>query len=170
MRAPPLALPLALLAPLAAVAAADPEPWLTIPDTDPSLVGDPPPPYHFVSSTLGDHMVLQRGPQQAVVWGHADPNVTVATSEPAAHRSYISRLPNGATLSSTADGNGTWRQKLPAMPASKRGEAFTLHRSATLKDVVFGDVYICGGQSNMQYSLSGVTNASAEMQTGDKYW
>jgi sialate O-acetylesterase len=94
-----------------------------------------------VSYVFGDNAVLQRAPQKAVVWG--------VSKTPGA---LVSTAFNGATLTANADAAGTWRQVLPPMPASMT--AYTLSftssagESATLKDVLFGDVYLCGGQSN----------------------
>ena len=36
--------------------------------------------------------------------------------------------------------------------------------AAVLKDVVFGDVFVCGGQSNMVFGLSMMINGSAAVQ------
>ena len=58
-------------------------------------------------------------------------------------------------LTTVASPDGTWRQTLPATAASKVSFRFqfssssTAKESATMEDVLFGDVYICGGQSNM---------------------
>jgi sialate O-acetylesterase len=39
----------------------------------------------------------------------------------------------------------------------------------TLNDVLFGDVWICSGQSNMQFSVSGMFNASVEIANANNY-
>jgi sialate O-acetylesterase len=39
----------------------------------------------------------------------------------------------------------------------------------TLDDVLFGDVWTCSGQSNMQWSLSRIFNASIEIENAYKY-
>ena len=75
---------------------------------------------HLLSTVFGSHMVLQREPQQALVWGNTTAGAKVTT------------VFNGLTLHAVADLNGTWRQKLPPMPASKR--AFTLDVSTTASD------------------------------------
>jgi sialate O-acetylesterase len=41
--------------------------------------------------------------------------------------------------------------------------------SITLNDVLFGDVWICSGQSNMQFSVSGMFNSSVEIENAYKY-
>lgn len=42
-------------------------------------------------------------------------------------------------------------------------------QSATIQNVLFGQVYICGGQSNMQMSVSGAFNGSEEVSKADHY-
>jgi hypothetical protein len=53
------------------------------------------------------------------------------------------------TYTATAGADGVWRQKLPATAASKRAYTIAVSGSAgesqTLSDVLFGDVYLCGG-------------------------
>lgn len=39
----------------------------------------------------------------------------------------------------------------------------------TLNDVLFGDVWICSGQSNMQFSVGEMLNASVEIENAGKY-
>ena len=64
------------------------------------------------------------------------------------------------------DSSGLWRQSLPAVAA---GGPYNLTfvssegGSVVLTDVLFGDVYLCGGQSNMQFTVSSALNASAEI-------
>jgi len=116
---------------------------------------------NFLSATLGDHMVLQRAPHQAIVWGSTQSGVKVTTTF------------NGQTFTTIADKDGIWRQKLPATSASLK--AYTIDFSASsgetasLKDVLFGDVYICGGQSNMKFPLPFAENATAEIQKANNY-
>jgi len=115
-----------------------------------------------VSNTLGDHMVLQRDARSppAVVWGFAQAGVVVTTQF------------NGQKFTSTTDGNGVWKQALPATPA---GGPYTITFSGSdggfdsLKDVLFGDVYICSGQSNMQFAVSNGFNASEEASLANNY-
>lgn len=79
---------------------------------------------------------------------------------------------NGATLTSTAGADGTWRQALPPTAA---GGPYNLTfsastgESAALSNVLFGDVYICGGQSNMQFTVDNAFNATAEVAAANGY-
>jgi sialate O-acetylesterase len=91
-----------------------------------------------LSNTLGDHMVLQRAPQKAVVWGFGNPGSTVKTTF------------NGISYQATVGSDTTWRQQLPATAA---GGPYTITftastgESGSLNDVLFGDVFLCSGQS-----------------------
>ena len=74
---------------------------------------------------------------------------------------------------------GVWRFTLP--PQATALTPTSLHffaddgSNATLHDVLFGDVFLCGGQSNMMIGLHAwspdkyVTNASAEIASAGAY-
>uniref|UniRef100_A0A6B2L341 Sialate O-acetylesterase domain-containing protein n=1 Tax=Arcella intermedia TaxID=1963864 RepID=A0A6B2L341_9EUKA len=115
---------------------------------------------NFLSNALGSHMVLQRAPQRAHLWGWTTAGATVSV------------LFNGQTYTSTADSTGQWSSYLPATPA---GGPYTIKisssagQSALLEDVLFGDVYVCGGQSNMQMTVHSVFNATAEIAAANDY-
>ena len=91
-----------------------------------------------LSNVFGNHMVLQRAPQSAAVWGFAAAGTSVKT------------IFAGTTYTSTADATGTWRQSLPATPATTTPQTISFTCSTgdsfQLQDVLFGDVHICGGQ------------------------
>jgi sialate O-acetylesterase len=114
-----------------------------------------------LSKTLGDHMVLQRAPVSAIVWGFAPEGTTVTTTF------------GKQTIVSKADANSTWRAALMPTPASATTHTISFAAStgetATLSDVLFGDVYVCGGQSNMQFSLGGNENISFYKKEADQY-
>ena len=69
----------------------------------------PPPPTknHFVSQTLGNNMVLQRAPAQAVLWGFAGTGGTVTVT-----------MDSAPPLAAVTDAQGFWRATLPATEAS----------------------------------------------------
>jgi len=89
-----------------------------------------------------DHMVLQREIPVAV-YGAAEPGekVTVAFS--------------GQEKSAAAGKDGTWSVKLDAMKASTNAAVMTVtgNNKLEVKDMVIGDVWVCSGQSNMEWSL-----------------
>ena len=100
----------------------------------------------FLSRTLGSHMVLQRAPASAMVYGHAKLGATVTTTF------------GGRKFTTTTDsvdvgggqGLGTWRQALPPTPGGKTtytlSFASSAGDSAVLEDVLFGEVYFCSGK------------------------
>jgi sialate O-acetylesterase len=88
------------------------------------------------------HMVLQRG-KPIQIWGWADPNEKINVQL------------NGRSGSAIADKNGKWRSQLPALEAGGPYDLIIEGRNTiTLNDVLIGDVWICGGQSNMQWNVS----------------
>ena len=98
---------------------------------------------------LGDHMVLQRD-QPVVVRGTANPGESVSVSL------------GGETVLAKADASGKWEARLRARPASS--SALTLRAKAgsgeaTAADILVGDVWICAGQSNMEWPLAKEANA-----------
>lgn len=115
----------------------------------------------LISTTLGSNMVLQRAPHEAVVWGFATQDTEIKTSF------------DGKSYGSIADENGIWRQKLPPTPASSKEYIITITsstgESVVMENVLFGDVFICGGQSNMMFAMPAVTNASSEIKLADNY-
>jgi len=100
---------------------------------------------------FSDHMVLQRG-REILIWGKADPGEKLTVSLA------------GRDATSTADAQGAWSVRLPALSA---GGPFTLtiqgNKQVTIKDVMIGEVWIASGQSNMTYSLSGSAGAAEEV-------
>lgn len=123
----------------------------------------------FVSRTLGSHMVLQRAPASAMVYGHAKLGATITTTF------------GGKKYTTTTDwvdvgdgqGLGTWRQALPPMPGGKTAYTLTFASSAgdhaTLTDVLFGEVYFCSGQSNMEDPMLTQVNATAECERANGF-
>ena len=61
--------------------------------------------------------------------------------------------------------DGVWRQTLTPVRGGESADIFfsSASGSAQLLDVLFGDVYLCGGQSNMQFALQAAFNGSAEI-------
>lgn len=89
-------------------------------------------------------MVLQRN-ADACIWGWADPssNVKIKTSW------------NSKPVSVTSNTLGEWKAFLPTGDASI-GETITIQSNGekvVLKDVAIGEVWICSGQSNMQFTV-----------------
>jgi sialate O-acetylesterase len=70
----------------------------------------------------------------------------------------------GKTYAARAGENGEWRLVIPALPA---GGPFTLEitsdgETVALRDIYAGDVWFCGGQSNMELQMPRVRDAFPE--------
>ena len=97
---------------------------------------------------FSDHAVLQRD-QPIAVWGTAD-----------AGRKLTVTL-GGQTATGSADAHGKWKIQLPPQPA---GGPYTLKvasdgQTISRADILVGDVYLCSGQSNMEFLQRASTNA-----------
>lgn len=101
---------------------------------------------------FGDGMVVQR--QEAIsVWGKGIPGENVRVSLA------------GAVTSGTVEPDSTWLLQLPELTA---GGPFVLEvNQQKINDVYIGDVWVAGGQSNMEWRLkSQVIGAEKEFAEG----
>ena len=101
------------------------------------------------AAVFGSNMVLQRD-CPAPLWGRAVPGAEVTAV----------LTPGGPAAAATADPDGRWRLTLPPQPA---GGPYTLvlQSGADRLDftgVYYGEVWLAGGQSNMELPLSGSRN------------
>jgi sialate O-acetylesterase len=100
---------------------------------------------------FSDHMVLQQK-MKCPVWGWAKDGTSVTVEI------------NGKKVKATAR-DGRWQVQLPALEA---GGPYTLTISTSdktieLKDVLAGEVWVCSGQSNMEFPVESSNNAQAEI-------
>lgn len=104
---------------------------------------------------FSDHMVLQRN-QRLPIWGRSSPNEKVTV------------LFRSQSKETRADNQGKWRITLGPETA---GGPFDLivkaSNSIVLHDVLIGEVWICSGQSNMEFALNSSLNAEAEIKMAD---
>ncbi|MFM1560975.1 MAG: sialate O-acetylesterase [Roseibacillus sp.] len=109
-----------------------------------------------VSKIFGDHMVLQQE-HPIRVWGTADPGEKVTVEL------------GGKSGSTKAAGDGRWRVDLPEMKADGKVHTMTVKgvNTVTINDVLLGEVWLCSGQSNMEWSMSHTMNAKEEMAAAD---
>ncbi|MCX6874803.1 MAG: sialate O-acetylesterase [Verrucomicrobia bacterium] len=104
---------------------------------------------------FSDHMVLQRD-KALKVWGWAAPGEQVKV------------LLAGQSAATSAAATGEWKVTLPAMPAGGPHE-LTVTGSNTVRvtDILVGEVWICSGQSNMEFELKHALNAQQEIRNAD---
>jgi sialate O-acetylesterase len=100
---------------------------------------------------IGDHMVLQQK-QANPVWGWDKPGTTVSVTFA------------GKTQTTKAGADGKWSVKLPPMPAAAAPQTLKVAGSTTreIKDVLVGEVWMCSGQSNMEFTLGRTLNGDLE--------
>jgi len=107
-------------------------------------------------SILGSHMVLQQG-EKCPIWGwdEAGTGVTVSFA--------------GQTHTTKAGKDGRWQVSLNAMKVNAKGAALTIKGSSTVKleDVLVGEVWLCSGQSNMEWTVSRSANPKEEIANGN---
>jgi len=124
--------------------------------------------------SYGDHMVLQQAPQRANVWGftgHDEPfNLTIEGGGQRHDVSVVFERYNATVFS--------WLALLPPIAAEKGedGKAVPYTLSAQqmgqelqILDVLFGDVWICSGQSNMAFLLEMAFNGSDLVQDANNH-
>src|SRR6187431_3385911 len=100
---------------------------------------------------FSDGMVLQRN-KAIPVWGWADANEKVEVNF------------NKQTKTITADATGKWMIKLDSEKAGGPFElTITGKNKIVIKDVLVGEVWICSGQSNMEFQVYKTMNAQAEI-------
>ena len=93
---------------------------------------------------ISDGAILQRE-TPLTLWGWAAPGEKVTLSF------------NQKQYSATADKEGRWAIQLPPQKAGGPHQlAFTASNIVTVRDVLFGDVWLCSGQSNMELTLERV--------------
>ena len=120
---------------------------------------------------IQDHMVLQRAPQRAIVWGFGDPETLTTLT---IHDKIYTTM-SGSELVN-AENETIWSVTLDAV--SDEGP-FDIHVSQplangtlvtiTVYNVLFGDVWICSGQSNMQMTVGMIFNATEEIENAGNF-
>lgn len=91
---------------------------------------------------LGHNMVLQQK-KEVAIWGTASPDEKILVEFAGQNKKTI------------ADKSGKWFVKLKPMKASFTPREMTIKGSNTivLKNILIGEVWLCSGQSNMEYAM-----------------
>ncbi len=105
---------------------------------------------------ISSHMVLQRA-QACPIWGWADAGEAV-TVEFA-----------GQKKTTVAAADGSWRVNLSAMKANSTPQTMTVTGKNTIVvgDILVGEVWLCSGQSNMEWSVADSANPKEEIAAGN---
>lgn len=103
---------------------------------------------------LGDHMVLQRD-QSVPIWGKAAPGEQVTVHFGSQEKK------------TQASPSGDWMVKLDPMTASSSPATLSIvgANKIDLTDILIGEVWLCSGQSNMEFPMQPVGNFSSRVQT-----
>jgi sialate O-acetylesterase len=107
---------------------------------------------------FSDDMVLQRD-RPVPIWGQASPGtlITVTFAE--------------QTKIATADQQGNWEAILDPLTLDEKGGSLTIDAGSggqkSFQDVVVGDVWLAGGQSNMQYALAEASTGADAIAKSD---
>ena len=104
---------------------------------------------------FSDHMVIQRN-QPIKIWGSAAKGEKITISI------------DGHKANAVAGKTGTWQVTLP--PLAQGGPLQLVVKgknTITLNDILIGDVWVCSGQSNMDFSLSSAKNVANELKDAD---
>lgn len=100
---------------------------------------------------FADNMVLQRE-MPVPIWGTASPDETVTITFA------------GQTKTTKADAKGKWQLKLDVLKAGGPFELVAAGKNQVkLTNVLVGEVWVCSGQSNMQWTLNQTENAAEEI-------
>lgn len=104
-----------------------------------------------LAGIFGDHMVLQR--QAPIrIWGQAAPGESVRVTLA------------GRSASTMAGHDGRWSLQLAALPAGGPHElAVRASNHVVLHDVLIGEVWLCAGQSNMEWLLKDAEGGADDM-------
>lgn len=103
-------------------------------------------------AVFSEHMVLQQQ-QKLRIWGWAEQGEAVTVN-----------LGN-STQTVTTPESGRWQVELPPMTGSNTPMTLSVKgkNSLEIKDVLIGEVWLCSGQSNMEWTVGSCVNAQAEI-------
>lgn len=106
---------------------------------------------------FGSHMVLQAD-AEIPVWGHAkvDAQVTATLGD--------------ASQTTVANAKGEWAVRFPARKANATPASMVIESAderIQLTDILVGEVWLCAGQSNMEWTLIQSANGKDELSKAD---
>jgi len=109
----------------------------------------------FVSPLFGDNMVLQRA-KPNTIWGWAKPGEEIRVSIA------------DETVKTVVKDDGRWSVAIqPPAPGGAYKIVIDGPQHVEFHEVLVGDVWLCGGQSNMEMGLGQARNGSEEVKAAD---
>lgn len=127
----------------------------------------------FVSTIFGSNQVFQHSEPLMIFGWASSPSVSV---------SVILTAADGKISTSTTNSSETayygayyrWDATLPPSPPSFSEYSLTISsettsQTAEMTNLLFGDVFFCSGQSNMQFSVEGMLGKDDEIAAADDY-
>lgn len=108
------------------------------------------------ATLFNSKMVIQRD-TKAPIWGKAD-----------AGEKVLVKASWGSQAETTADKNGKWMVKL-ATPNAGGPHSISLEgkNKITLNDVLSGDVWLCSGQSNMEWRVQALKGSQKDIESAN---
>lgn len=106
-----------------------------------------------VSNVFQSNMVLQRD-KPVKIWGWAGAGEKVSLSF------------GGQTVEATANSERFWELELAAMPANRAPQVMSImgkDQTLALENILVGDVWLLGGQSNMEFEIAKVDDGMVEI-------
>lgn len=111
----------------------------------------------MIPSAIGDNMVLQQN-STVNIWGYAKPKSKVSVS-----CDWIT----GKPVTVKADAEGVWIVPVAVPAASFDPHTVTIKAGKevrTLQNILFGEVWLCAGQSNMEWSVKKTRDMAEELK------
>jgi sialate O-acetylesterase len=108
-----------------------------------------------VARIFGDNMVLQRD-RPVPVWGWAEPGEAITVTA------------NAMSTSTVTDASGKWRVDVgPFSVGEPFGMSIVGKQTVEFSGILAGEVWICSGQSNMEWPVSRAANPQEERTSAD---
>jgi sialate O-acetylesterase len=110
-------------------------------------------------SIISDNMVLQQG-KAVPIWGWADANEAVT----------VTGSWGSGKWKTTADQDGKWMVKIDTGKAGGPYEMTVSGKNPiTIKNILVGEVWVCSGQSNMEFTVKQAKNSAEEIAEANNY-
>ncbi|HUF60431.1 MAG TPA: sialate O-acetylesterase [Verrucomicrobiales bacterium] len=109
-------------------------------------------------AVIGDNMVLQQQ-RENPIWGWAEAGQSISVTL------------GDQRVETTADSHGFWIVSLPKMGASAEPRQIAIQagdESVALSNVKVGEVWLCSGQSNMQWAVQQSAGAEEAIRSADR--